>query len=86
MAASSSRQFPLDQEYDYDYPGSSYLLVTQPAKGTGQRELAYQSHTGVLKLDITPFDKLDFKTGVYIYRARFDGSPGISKFHPPSGF
>ncbi len=83
MSASTSGQRPQKEEYKYDYVGGINAIVfnTLDAKGTGERERSYKSHTGVLKLDINPADKLKIKLGSYINTGVFKEYPGtVTKF------
>lgn len=83
FSAATSGQAPLEQDYEYDYPGSSFP-PTNPAEGEGTRETSYNSHTGVLKLDINPSRQLKIRLGSYINAGDFNDYPGLSTF-PVSG-
>ncbi len=78
VAVNTSGQRAHDQKYEYYHPGlDSPDLTIQPSQGTGTREVKYESHSGVFKLNITPSDKLELKLGSYINTSDFSGYPGL---------
>ncbi len=64
------------EELEYDYN----TTTGQPAaKGTGEYKNKYSTATGVLKLKITPSDKLKIHLGSYIVNNRADDFPGVKE-------